>query len=451
MKRNILKVAVIFISFFFMSLNVEAASLNISSSSTTVTIGNKVTVKVGASGAIGKFSVSSSNSSVLAGGTGSVWLENSSESYEFVAKSLGSATITIKALDASDSDGNVFSSSKSITINVVKPREKSNNNNLKYLEVEGSKLTPAFSKDTLEYTATVESNVEKIKINASKEDGYASLEGTGEKEVQEGNNKFEIKVTSETGNSKVYTVNVIVNDSNPIVKKIDNKNYSLIKRKSSLEIPETFEETTVTINETEIPAAYNEKLDITLVGLKDEEGNKYLFKYDAKTDTYFKYISLNSKARTIIFEDSDKEINNFTKKNIKINNQEYNIYENNIDKNYVLLYGIELSTGNKGWYLYNIKEESIQEYMSGVIEKIENNNQTKIEEYKKGILIISGVSILLLLILIIEIVSKNSLRKKMVKHIQNLKEETEKIIIEEQEKNKKEAQKGEKKNKKKTT
>lgn len=51
---------------------------------------------------IGKFSVTSSNGSVLSGGEGSVWLENESKTYTFTAKSIGSATVTINSLDVAD-------------------------------------------------------------------------------------------------------------------------------------------------------------------------------------------------------------------------------------------------------------------------------------------------------------------------------------------------------------
>ena len=88
----------------------------------------------------------------------------------------------------------------------MKPREKSTNNNLKDLSVEGYSISPSFDKNTLEYTVNLESNVEKIKINATKEDGYASVSGVGEKDVQEGDNKF-------AGTGKEYTQTLSVSPS----------------------------------------------------------------------------------------------------------------------------------------------------------------------------------------------------------------------------------------------
>ena len=418
MKRKLLNLLIIFVSLFTFLPNVDAASLSISASSKSVVTGGTVTVTVKASGLAGKFSVTSSNGSVLSGGTGSVWLENESKTYKFDAKNIGSATITVKTLDVADSSGKAYSKSQSVTINVVKPREKSTNNNLKSLSVDGYSISPSFNKNTLEYTVNLESNVEKIKINATKEDGYASVSGTGEKEVQEGDNKFEITVTSETGKSKVYTLNAVVKDSNPIIKEIDGKNYTIIKRASTLTKPELFDEKIVTINETEIPAFYNEITRITLVGLKDEQGTIYLFKYDSEKDSYSKYESLSSVSKTIIFENTDEVIAGYEKNNVTIDNKEYTGYQTNKNKDYILVYGMDIETGNKDWYLYNIKEKTIQTYMRDIIDSMQDDFDKKIEEYKIVLLGMAGLSLLLLLIIIIQIISKNKMKKKLLKKLQ---------------------------------
>ena len=427
MKRKLLSFLVLLITFFSFLIDVNAASLSISTNTNSVVTGGSVTVTIKANGLIGKFSITSSNGNVLSGGTSSVWLENETKTYKFSAKSIGSGTITVKALDVSDTSGNSFSGSKSVTINVVKPREKSTNNNLKSLSIDGYELSPTFNKNTLEYTVNLESSVEKIKINATKEDGYASLSGTGEKEVQEGDNKFEITVTSETGVSKIYTVNAVVKDSNPIVKEINGKSYTIIKRASALTKPESFDETTVTINETEIPAFYNEVTKITLVGMKDETGTIYLYRYDSTTDSYQKYESLTSTSKTIIFENSDEVIANYEKTTVTINEVEYNVYQNNLNKDYVLIYGIDLVTAEKNWYLYNVKEQTIQSYMSDIIDNMQNDFDKKLEEYKIVLLGMAGLSLLLLLIIIIQIVFKNKMKKKLLQRLQTKKETIEPI------------------------
>ena len=427
MKKKGMWLVVLIITLMCFNPSVYAGSLSASSNTTSTVTGSTITVTVRASGLTGKFSITSSNSNILSGGTSSEWIENETKTYKFTAKSIGSANIVIKAIDVADSNGNPFSGSKTININVVKPREKSTNNNLKNLGINGYDLSPTFNKNTLEYTTTVESNVEKITITASKEDNYASVSGTGEKDVVEGDNKFEIKVTSETGSSKTYTVNVIVKDNNPITKVVDGKNYTIVKRASALTKPETFDDTKITIDDMEIPAFYSEKLSLTLIGLKDENGNIYLYKYDAKTNSLERYSQLTSNAKTIIFENTNDSYEGYTKTKVNINNEEYEVLQNNINKDYVLIYGTDLENNTKNWYLYNLKENSIQLYMSDVIDNINSNFNKTIKEYKTVILAMSGLSIVLLIVIIILVFSKS--KPKKVKSKKN-KEPEESLIKE---------------------
>ena len=297
---------------------------------------------------------------------------------------------------------------------------------MKNLSVDGYTLSPEFNKDTLEYTVNLESNVEKITINATKEDGYASVSGDGEKEVQEGDNKFEITVTSETGVSKVYTINAIVKDSNPIEKQIDGKTYTVVKRASALNKSELFEETTVTIQDMEIPAFYNEITKITLIGLKDEEGTISLYRYDAEKDSYSKFESLTSTVKTIIFENTEEEIEGFEKKIVTIENQQYSAYQSKYNEDYILIYGMDIATGNKAWYLYNIKEQTIQSYMSDIINNMQTEFDQKMKEYKIVLLGLAALSLLLLLIIVIQIASKNKMKKKWIQKRQMHQEAKEK-------------------------
>ena len=364
MKRKILYLIIGLLVFLASGYEVYAASLSISASSRNVTIGSSVTVTVKASDLAGKFSVSSSNGSVLSGGNSSVWIENGSESFKFTAKKEGSATINVKTISAASfSSGSAFSESKSITINVVKPREKSNNNNLKGLGIDGYELIPSFNKDTLEYSVELPADATKINIYANKEDGYASVSGAGEKEVIEGDNRFEIVVTSETGKSKTYVVNANVKDNNPIIVEVDNKNLTVVKRADSLTKPsEDYIDKKVTISDIEIPAFYNEKNNITLVGLKDETGIISLYKYEEGNKTYSKYEEFISKGLIIISEKVNDIPKDYKETTIKIDDKIYTVYKNTKNQSYSLVYGLNLETGKKSWYRYDEEEKTLQAY-----------------------------------------------------------------------------------------
>ncbi len=87
---------------------------------------------------------------------------------------------------------------------VVKIRTKSTNNNLKSLTVSGGSID--FNPNTTSYKLTVDAD--KVSISASAEDGHSTVEGTGEKSLNYGDNTFNIVVTSESGISKTYTITI---------------------------------------------------------------------------------------------------------------------------------------------------------------------------------------------------------------------------------------------------
>lgn len=83
-------------------------------------------------------------------------------------------------------------------------RIKSNINTLSSLSISGANIN--FSENNTSYSATVSS--ETIVISATAKDSRASVSGTGTKTLNYGNNTFNITVTSEDGNKKIYTINI---------------------------------------------------------------------------------------------------------------------------------------------------------------------------------------------------------------------------------------------------
>ena len=404
---------------FLIPTNIYAAEgpwLKITTSSTTITVGSTVTIRVSQNDLAGKFSVTSSNSSVLSGGVGSdkFTVSGESKSYKFTAKSVGTAKITVNAIDlASFSTEQKYSSSKSITINVVKPREKSTNNNLKSLSVEGYTLSPEFNQDTLEYTVELEASVEKIMVNAEKADSYASLSGGGEITVSEGDNRIEIKVTSETGKEKVYVINAVVKDSNPITTTVNDKKLTVVKKASSLTKPDLFEETKIKINEMEVPAFYNEATKTTLVGLRDEKGKIELYIYDQDKNSYQKYLTLIGTEFHLIQKEAKGIPEGYQKVTKKIDDIEYTAYQKD-KSDFLLLYGTILENGNEGWYSYDTKEKTLQRYNKDIVESITKEYQDIQDTDHKviiGLAVLSSVLALTTMIL--------ALRKPRTKKVSN--------------------------------
>ena len=307
-------------------------------------------------------------------------------------------------ITSSDGTNSKISGSKQVTVTV--PREKSKNNKLSSLSVEGYEISPKFDASINEYTVTVPSTVEKINISAKKADGYAKLDGTGEKTVEEGTNTFEIVVTSETGVANTYKLIVNVEDQNPIEVDVDGKKYTVVKLAKDLEKPELFDDTIIKINDIDIPAFTNEVSKYTLVGLKDESGKISLFVY--KDGKYTKFNEFKSDSLSIIFMDMKKVPKGFIKTSTKINEQSVVAYKLKGDRK-LLLYGINLATGKENYYTYDSKEKTLQ-----IFDKDKYEDNLKNEETNKYMIYGLSGGILLLFILLVLVSSKNRKLKKLL-------------------------------------
>lgn len=146
---------------------------------------------------------------------------NVRSSYSTSSKALGSVnkgdSLTRIGVATSTIDGIKWSKVKyngqtayitSTYLSTEKP-EESNEKNLKSLTIEGDyKLTPEFDKDVTEYSLSVGSDVESIKIDAEAVDDNAKVEIIGNDKLLEGENTIEIKVTAEDGTVRTYKINV---------------------------------------------------------------------------------------------------------------------------------------------------------------------------------------------------------------------------------------------------
>ncbi len=95
------------------------------------------------------------------------------------------------------------------TINVNRPDSRSSVNTLKTLTITPGEIT--FNASVTEYTVNVENEVEKVTITSSLTDAkskYVTDYQNKEVSLVEGSNKIEIKVVSERGEEKTYTLNI---------------------------------------------------------------------------------------------------------------------------------------------------------------------------------------------------------------------------------------------------
>lgn len=327
------------------------------------------------------------------------------------ATSIGAIGFTLSG-DVTSSDGTNISVSGSKRVTVVEPRPLSGNNYLASISVGEYELNPAFNEEVTEYTVTVPSTINEVTINAKVKDKYASVSGTGTFEVVEGANSFKLTVTAESGATKDYMVNVVVEDVNPITITIDGKDYTIVKNIKNIAVPDLFTAGETTINDVVIPAFTSDVSKFVLVAIKDSGGNDFFaIKNDDGSYTLYKTITIGNLILYIM--NKDCPFDNFEKEKITIGDYELEAchFKNNSD--FYLVYGINMATGNEDWYKYDFKEGTLQRYENSA----EIELQKDLKEYFIVIVVFASCLVLAIIIAILAIVISNKKVKKMKAYI----------------------------------
>lgn len=424
--KNITKICFLLVIFFIGIINVNATgNYTISLSSTSVTKGKSVTLYIKANNCAGRFDISSSDSTVASISETYSFIDNATNTITISGLNSGTATITVKASDVTDYDGNTVSGTKTLTLKVNNSTssnnssssqqnnnnsqtEKSNDATLKSLSIDNANISPEFKSDILEYNVEVESGVEKLKINATPNNNKATVSGAGEVTVKEGLNKISISVTAEDGSRKTYTINITVKEKEPIIVKINGKNYTIIKKEEELPEVDLFEKTKVKIGEEEVAAYYNSDLKIYLVGLRDDKNNIGMYIYDTDKNTYTRYNWITVGGVTLYLKDAPKKLENFTKYKETINNISIDLYKLNNNEKIGLIYGTNVKTGNTGWYIYDKDDETLARYYNKEVDIYKN----KISNYKNYLMIFMVLVSVIILVLISLITNKKIKKKK---------------------------------------
>lgn len=416
-------------------VSAASASIQVSSSTNRIVVGKTFTVnvKVSSSNTIGTWewtmSYDTKKLKLVSGPStvkdyGDSKIKSKTYTYKFKAIATGNTSVSVKSAAVYDykTEKTMSLTKGTKNINIITQAQLeasySKNNNLKSLSIDGLKLSPTFNKNTTEYKAEAGSNTEKVKVTATKEDSKASISGTGEHSVTEGDNKIKVSVTAENGSTKTYTIIVTVKDPNPITVKINDNEYTVVKRESKLEAPKSFEKMTVTINDQNIPGFYNETNDFTLVGLKDTEGNINLFIYDKENNEYKPYSETILNQSKIYPLPLDKEIKGYTKSTITINNIEFEAYEND-NKEFYIIHAKDLETGKDNYFTYDKINNTIirfheEEQKQDELKECNDKNQ----EYQKMLMLLFGETIIIFIILTCILISKISKTKKRKKQRQ---------------------------------
>ena len=370
------------------------------------------------------FSLTSSTPAPYVVDYGDNSIKSKTYTYTFKAIKSGTGAFSVTSAEVLDykTEASILNNKTSAEVKVITQAELeasySKNNYLSSLGVEGVEgteeivLNPEFDKNTLEYSVDVQPGTEKVTIVGKKEDSKASVSGLGEVSLVDGNNRFEIVVTAENGNQRVYVLNINVLELDPINVTVNGEDYTVVRKKDALIIPSTFTETTVFINGEEVPALKSEITNFTLVGLNDNSGNIKLFIYNENENSFTEYKEVTLGSLVIYPLDNNEELKGYERLQITINGIEVDAYHDPDVKDYYLIKGLNVETGKENYYQYDKIENTFQRF------SFENSNGD--EEFYLIMLTCAGGVILLCLIVILSLITKKG---KTVKKLKVKKEE----------------------------
>lgn len=205
---------------------VNAASVTVSASASSVEVGKTVTITVG-SDCIGRVDLSISGPGTLS--TNKAWIEGSSQQVTVTTTGEGKITVTAtpsNPMSYNNSPVNVGATSCSFTAKTASSNnsgtnnggnssnsnntstEKSNVTTLKNLGIKPNDFS-GFKAGTLQYNVSVPNEVESIEVYAYKGQEGQTISGTGKKNLTEGKNTYNVVVTAANGKDKrTYTINI---------------------------------------------------------------------------------------------------------------------------------------------------------------------------------------------------------------------------------------------------
>lgn len=321
---------------------------------------------------------------------------NTTKSFTVTCKAtnLGTITFTVSG-DITSADG--VNSSVSITrkVNVVQPREKETESRLSSLTVDGYIID--FNKDKENYSISVDPSVNSINISAKAMSGRATISGIGKKEIYADGGKYEIVCTAENGIKKTYTINVVVIDKNSIKVKIDGLEYTVVKSSRQLKAPVNTSEGKIKIQGIEVPSYTNKQSRITIIGLKDNEGN---IKYAIYDNGEYKLYNENKSTGLLLYI-SNKSLDGYDEVKVAINGVEYVGYE--INDRFKIVYAMNLDNGEYNYYKYDTKENTFQYFEVG--------SKFETKAGKPHILLITSVLFAITTLCLIEYIVFTKLRK----------------------------------------
>lgn len=369
-----------------------------------------------------------------------------------------SKTITFKIIGAGTSSLNVIGDSKVIDIDMQAcsiskssgsvtasaPASYSSDNTLSSLQISPGVLSPAFSPDVTTYTTSVGADCASITVSAVPNDSKATVSVSG-KRMDPGFNTTTITVTAENGSKRTYTIkttketNSASNENNqatgsdssngstdnnniPDVQDpnseaiqepnitVDNAEYKIVSANDEHPLPDGYTPTEYDYNGTKVSAGVGIDTGVTIVYLEstDGKGESGYYVYDSVRKTFSPFVEVSQPQFTyciLAIDEASMELpEGYDVGRTVINGKEVDAL---LDRtgNYALFYGVS-STGETGWFRYNVNDGTIQGYAGyNMADEQVINTNTKTADSDKAFNTVSSYIFVILAVLAVVIIA----------------------------------------------
>ena len=370
-----------------------------------------------------------------------------------------SKTITFKIIGAGTSSLNVIGDSKVIDIDMQAcsiskssgsvtasaPASYSSDNTLSSLQISPGVLSPAFSPDVTNYTTSVGADCASLTVSAVPNDSKATVSVSG-KRMDPGFNTTTITVTAENGSKRTYTIkttketNSASNENNqatgsdssngstdnnngiPDVQDpnseaiqepnitIDNAEYKIVSANDEHPLPDGYTPTEYDYNGTKVSAGIGIDTGVTIVYLEstDGKGESGYYVYDSVRKTFSQFVEVSQPQFTyciLAIDEASMELpEGYDVGRTVINGKEVDAL---LDRtgNYALFYGVS-STGETGWFRYNVNDGTIQGYAGyNMADEQVINTNIKTADSDKAFNTVSSYILVILAILVVVIIA----------------------------------------------
>ncbi len=390
------------------SASAATANAALSTSTTTVKPGDQFTLTVRVSSATKMGSVEgtldySSNIVEFVSGSGvngasgklvlSQWdsTGNGVSEFKFVitfkAKAEGSSSFTFKTTEISDVDfGSISNASGTAKISVQEAKPLSSNNYLKSLKLSSGTLSPAFSKSVLNYTVKVPNSTTTMLLTPTVEDSTATTKVTGSSNLAVGNNTRKVTVTAQNGSTRTYTITIVraaadggtVSDppSQPPVSSepesdviyIEGVAMEVVEQLSPSIIPQGFAASVTKLGDKEVMSIINEQENVTMLYLKDPQGNTAFYIYNSTDISYYLYQPITVLGQNYFLMPMPSTLRapqGFEPTDVTIGEGHYDGWQNSAFSDFYLLYLCN-GKGETALYCYDAQEGTLQRYMGSL-------------------------------------------------------------------------------------